>query len=253
MLSGFRFTNSTKVVAPNAIVRPNAKITHPQLSNFNFIRTNSLQRQNTSIFQPFKLFNNYHTVLDCKNSLKLTTKITNPLLRNFQLPPNRLLWGRKSKPETKETTPPPPSPTEEKVVAEVKETKVEEKPKDPPKPVPKIDVPNRLTEPCFAVVHLSGAQHKVHPGDVLFTEKLEAEVGSNIILDKVLLIGTKEWTAIGTPMLDNAKVYATVEEHSLGEKTIIFKKKRRKNYRRLTGHRQQLTTLRILDVSYVQH
>ncbi len=74
----------------------------------------------------------------------------------------------------------------------------------------------------------------------------------DIILDKVLLIGTKDWTAIGTPLLDNAKVYATVEEQTLAAKVLIFKKKRRKNYRRFKGHRQPVTTLRILDVSYQQ-
>jgi hypothetical protein len=69
-------------------------------------------------------------------------------------------------------------------------------------------------------------------------------------LDKVLLIGTKTETAIGTPILESAKVYATVEEQAKSEKVIVFKKKRRKNYRRFKGHRQQITTLRILDICF---
>jgi len=112
-----------------------------------------------------------------------------------------------------------------------------------------LEIPHKLDEPCFAIVHLCGTQYKLHPGDVIVTQKLLAEVGEEIILDKVLLVGTKNWTAIGTPLLPLAKVFAIVEEQTLSEKVIIFKKKRRKNYRRLKGHRQQITTLRITDVS----
>lgn len=114
----------------------------------------------------------------------------------------------------------------------------------------KHPIPNPIEEACFAIVHLSGAQHKITPGDVLITEKLDAEVGDEIVLDKVLLLGTKTWTAIGTPMVENAKVYAVVEEQSLTDRIIVFKKKRRKNYRRTKGHRQDITTLRITGVSY---
>lgn len=68
------------------------------------------------------------------------------------------------------------------------------------------------------------------------------------MLNKVLLLGSKDQTIVGRPTVPDAAVFAVVEEHALDEKVIIFKKKRRKNYRRTTGHRQELTRLRILEV-----
>jgi large subunit ribosomal protein L21 len=104
---------------------------------------------------------------------------------------------------------------------------------------------------AFAVVHLSGHQYKITNGDVIISEKLLGpEVGDEIYLLKVLLIGTKDWTAIGTPLLESAKVRAVVEEQTKADKVIIFKKKRRKNYRRHKGHRQPITTLRITDIIF---
>ncbi len=98
----------------------------------------------------------------------------------------------------------------------------------------------------FAVIQVGGSQFRVCEGDVIITQKLEgAEVNDEVVLQKVLLLGTRDWTAIGKPILEKAKVYAVVEEQTLTEKVLIFKKKRRKNYRRLKGHSQQITTLRI--------
>ncbi|GJX61593.1 50S ribosomal protein L21, mitochondrial-like protein [Tanacetum coccineum] len=73
-----------------------------------------------------------------------------------------------------------------------------------------------------------------------------------IILNKVLMLGSKTQTMIGRPVLPEAAVYAIVEEHALDAKVIIFKKKRRKNYRRKKGHRQESTKLRIIDIQGIE-
>lgn len=96
----------------------------------------------------------------------------------------------------------------------------------------------------FAVVETGGKQYQVQVGDVIKVEKLEAEVGSKFNFDKVLVVDNK----IGTPTLDNAKVVAEVLEHKKTDKDLIFKKKRRHNYRRKIGHRQNITVLRIKNI-----
>ncbi|KAH9748708.1 50S ribosomal protein L21 [Citrus sinensis] len=73
-----------------------------------------------------------------------------------------------------------------------------------------------------------------------------------LILNKVLLLGSQHQTIIGRPMVPDAAVHAVVEEHALDAKVIIFKKKRRKNYRRTKGHRQELTKLRIVDIQGIE-
>jgi large subunit ribosomal protein L21 len=108
-----------------------------------------------------------------------------------------------------------------------------------------------IQELSFAIVHVGGTQYKLMKGDTVMTQKLEgAEVGKEIILQKVLLIGSKSWTAIGTPLLERARVHAVVEEQTLTKKTIVFKKKRRKNYVRHNTHRQPYTLLRIKDILF---
>lgn len=97
----------------------------------------------------------------------------------------------------------------------------------------------------FAVVYLAGHQFKVAEGDVIVSEKVEGEVGSQIRIADVLLLGSKEQTVIGRPLIDGASVLATIEEQTLNAKDIIFKKKRRKTYERKTGHRQPITVLRV--------
>lgn len=104
------------------------------------------------------------------------------------------------------------------------------------------------TPTSFAVVHIGGHQYKVSEGDLIFTEKLDAPVSSQIIFNKVLLFGTTTQTRIGAPLLDGIDIHAIVEEQTLADKELIFKKKRRKHYRRLNGHRQPLTTLRIQKI-----
>ena len=96
----------------------------------------------------------------------------------------------------------------------------------------------------FAVIKTGGKQYKVTSGDVLKVEKLNAAEGSEVIFDEVLALDEK----IGKPFVKGASVKATVLKQAKDSKVIIFKKKRRQNYRRKNGHRQQITLVKILDV-----
>lgn len=97
----------------------------------------------------------------------------------------------------------------------------------------------------FAIVETGGKQYKVTPGDVIRVEKLDAEVGSEVILDRVLLIANDEDIKVGTPVVDGAKAVAKVVSHGKGKKIRIFKYKPKKNYRKRQGHRQPYTELSI--------
>jgi len=97
----------------------------------------------------------------------------------------------------------------------------------------------------YAVILTGGKQYRVKEGDLLSVEKLEAENGRKIGFDQVLLIEDGENVLVGTPVLENAMVRAEVVETYKDEKVLVFKKKRRKQYRRTRGHRQQLTKIRV--------
>ena len=96
----------------------------------------------------------------------------------------------------------------------------------------------------FAVIKTGGKQYKVTSGDVIKVEKLNAQEGSEVIFSEVLALDEK----IGKPLVKGASVKATVLKQAKDAKVIIFKKKRRQNYRRKNGHRQQITLVKILDV-----
>lgn len=100
----------------------------------------------------------------------------------------------------------------------------------------------------FAIVKTGGKQYKVAENDVIIVEKLAGEAGSEITLDQVLLVGSEGKTTVGAPLVDGASVTAEVIEQGKGDKVIIFKKKRRQNYRRTKGHRQEQTVLRIKSI-----
>ena len=100
----------------------------------------------------------------------------------------------------------------------------------------------------FAVIRTGGKQYKVAENDVIKVEKLVAEAGSTITLEDVLMVGDDAGTTSGTPELSGVSVTATVLEQMRDDKVIVFKKKRRHNYRRKNGHRQYLTVLRITDI-----
>ena len=100
----------------------------------------------------------------------------------------------------------------------------------------------------FAVIRTGGKQYKVAKDDVIAVEKLAAEPGAVIELAEVLMIGEGAQVATGAPILDGASVSATVIEQTRADKIIVFKKKRRHNYRRKKGHRQHQTMLRITEI-----
>lgn len=101
----------------------------------------------------------------------------------------------------------------------------------------------------FAVIKTGGKQYKVQQGDVLQVEKLGLEKETTITFDEVLLIEDGKKTLIGTPFVDKAKVHAVIIENFKDDKIIVFKKKRRKQYRRTRGHRQELSRVRIEDIT----
>ncbi len=100
----------------------------------------------------------------------------------------------------------------------------------------------------YAVIKTGGKQYRVAPDDVLEIEKLPVNPGETIQFKDVLLVDQGDEPRIGTPLVEGAVVSAEVVEQGRGEKIIIFKKKRRQNYRRRNGHRQYLTTVRILEI-----
>lgn len=100
----------------------------------------------------------------------------------------------------------------------------------------------------FAVIKTGGKQYVVKEGDVLSIEKLEVEAGQKIIFEDVLLVETDGKTIIGTPIVAESVVVAEVLKNFKDEKVLVFKKKRRKQYRRTRGHRQQLTEVKIIKI-----
>jgi large subunit ribosomal protein L21 len=102
----------------------------------------------------------------------------------------------------------------------------------------------------FAVIRTGGKQYKVASGDVIRVERLAAEPGATLTLDEVLMVGEGGTTTVGTPLVAEASVTAEVVEQGRGPKLIVFKKKRRQNYRRKNGHRQDLTVLRITGINH---
>lgn len=97
----------------------------------------------------------------------------------------------------------------------------------------------------FAVIKTGGKQYKVQEGDILDIEKIGMEKGKKVIFDQVLLVESDGKTMIGTPYVENAVVSAVIIENFKGDKVLVFKKKRRKQYRRTRGHRQNLTKVKI--------
>jgi len=100
----------------------------------------------------------------------------------------------------------------------------------------------------YAVIKTGGKQYKVAPGETLTVEQLPADVGAQIVLDQVLMIGDGESVRLGRPVVDGATVKATVVGHGRGEKVRIFKMRRRKHYRKQQGHRQNYTEIKIDDI-----
>ena len=100
----------------------------------------------------------------------------------------------------------------------------------------------------FVVIKTGGKQYKVQVGDVLHIEKLIVEEGQKVTFDQVLLIDNNGKTLIGTPFIEDAQVRAEVIENFKDKKVIVFKKKRRKQYKRKRGHRQELTRIKVEEI-----
>lgn len=100
----------------------------------------------------------------------------------------------------------------------------------------------------FAVIKTGGKQYKVAKDDVIVVEKLKGETGEVVAFDSVLMVGEGAETKAGSPFVEGACVAGEVVEQARGDKVLVFKKKRRQNYRRTQGHRQDLTVVRITDI-----
>ena len=100
----------------------------------------------------------------------------------------------------------------------------------------------------YAIVRTGGKQYRVKKDDLLTVERLSAGAGETVRIEPVLMLVDGEKTVIGAPNVAGAAVEAEVVEQSRGPKLIIFKKRRRKHYRRRTGHRQEQTVLRITNI-----
>jgi large subunit ribosomal protein L21 len=100
----------------------------------------------------------------------------------------------------------------------------------------------------FAVIKTGGKQYRVEQGDVLEIEKIDIEAGKSVTFSEVLLVENNGETMIGTPYVDKAQVKAIVLESFKDGKVIVFKKKRRKQYKKKTGHRQKLTRIKIEEI-----
>ena len=100
----------------------------------------------------------------------------------------------------------------------------------------------------YAVIKTGGKQYKVQVGATLKVEKLLGDVGSKVVIDKVLMINDGDITTIGAPLVAGATVSATVLSHGRADKVMIFKFRRRKHYRKTQGHRQSFTEIQIGEI-----
>ena len=97
----------------------------------------------------------------------------------------------------------------------------------------------------YAIVEIAGQQFKVEKDKKLFVHQLDAKEGDSVDFEKVLLVDNDGAVTVGTPTVNGAKITAKVLAHVQGDKVIVFKKKRRKTYRKKNGHRQQFTQIQV--------
>lgn len=100
----------------------------------------------------------------------------------------------------------------------------------------------------YAIVEIAGQQFKVEKDKKVFVHRLAAEEGTSVEFDKVLLLDNEGTVTVGTPVIEGAKITAKVVEHTKGDKVLVFKKKRRKGYQKLNGHRQSFTLVLIEEI-----
>ena len=100
----------------------------------------------------------------------------------------------------------------------------------------------------YAIVEIAGQQFKIEKDKKVFVHRLKAEEGSTIKFDRVMLVEKDGSVKVGNPTVQGAEVSATVLNHLKGDKVLVFKKKRRKGYQKMNGHRQYLTAIQIDDI-----
>lgn len=100
----------------------------------------------------------------------------------------------------------------------------------------------------YAIVDIAGQQFKVEKEKKIFVHRLKQEEGASVDFEKVLLVENEGNVTVGAPVVEGAKVVAKVLSHLKGDKVRVFKKKRRKGYKKLNGHRQYLTQIQIEDI-----
>ncbi|MFH1005447.1 MAG: 50S ribosomal protein L21 [Bacteroidota bacterium] len=100
----------------------------------------------------------------------------------------------------------------------------------------------------YAIVDIAGQQFKVQKNQQIFVHRLSGNEGDSIEFDKVLLVDNEGKVDVGLPIVQGVKVSATILSHMKADKVLVFKKKRRKGYKTLNGHRQQLTKIEIQDI-----
>ena len=101
----------------------------------------------------------------------------------------------------------------------------------------------------YAIVEIAGQQFKVEKDQQIFVHRLDAEEGTKVDFEKVLLVDNEGKVNVGAPAVKGAKVTAKVVSHVKGDKVLVFKKKRRKGYQKLNGHRQSFTQIKIESIS----
>ena len=101
----------------------------------------------------------------------------------------------------------------------------------------------------YAIVSIAGQQFKVEKGKKVFVHRLQGDIGDEVSFNQVLLISQDDKTNVGTPYLPDAIVLAQILSHDRGDKVLVFKKKRRKGYQKMNGHRQDFTQILIEDIS----
>lgn len=101
----------------------------------------------------------------------------------------------------------------------------------------------------YAIVEIAGQQFKIEKDHKIFVHRLKAEEGSQVTFDRVMLVDNDGTVKVGAPTLTGATVSATVLNHLKGEKVLVFKKKRRKGYQKMNGHRQYMTAIKIDDIT----
>ena len=101
----------------------------------------------------------------------------------------------------------------------------------------------------YAVIKTGGKQYRVVPGEKLKVEKLAGDVGSDIVIDQVLMVADGDNVTVGAPVVKGASVKATVVSHGRHDKVMIFKMRRRKHYRKTQGHRQDYTEIQIQQIA----